>query len=311
MSDGIHPDSPVLSFERVARSFVTGKPVLRDVTFRIGREEIVALLGRNAAGKTTLLHLAMGLLHPERGTVRAFGVSPTAHPVEVKRRIGYVGEQSLCPLSYSIANVLDLHRALYPTWDRALERELLDRFELASHRGRIQALSNGQRQQLALLCAVSHRPELLVLDEPAAALDPVARREFLETSLRLLNRDGASVLFSSHHMGDVERLGGRALLLHDGAIVIDRPLDELREGHCVAVVPRPLFPDPAPLRAIDGVRNVRAVGHDWHVVVAQDARAAEARLRGALGTVQVHCTALPLEEFFIEMLGNPRETVAA
>ena len=118
-----------------------------------------------------------------------------------------------------------------------LERQLLDRFGLASG-SKIKQLSKGQARQVALLCAVCHRPELLILDEPAGGLDPAARREFLETSIQLLNREGTAILFSSHHMADVERIGGRVVLLDEGKVRLDQRSTRLREddvrGHGAA-----------------------------------------------------------------------------
>ena len=145
--------------------------------------------------------------------MKGFGLSPMTEPVAVKRRVGYVAEDQVLPPSARIAELLAFHRSLFPTWDDALERQLLDRFGLADRSRKIRVLSKGQARQVALVLAVCHRPELLILDEPAGGLDPAARREFLETSIQLLNQEGTSILFSSHHMGDVERLGGRVVLV--------------------------------------------------------------------------------------------------
>ena len=184
----------ILELRSVARSFKRGTPVLDGVTFSMSEGEVVGLLGRNGAGKTTLINIAMGLLYPHAGEVRVFGISPTRDPVAVKKRVGYVSEDQVLPASATIAEMIALHRRLFPTWDTALETELLDRFGLAGNTARIGRLSKGQARQVALLCAVCHRPELLLLDEPAGGLDPVARREFLETSIQLLNREGSAIL---------------------------------------------------------------------------------------------------------------------
>jgi ABC-2 type transport system ATP-binding protein len=174
--------------------------------------EVVGIIGRNGAGKTTLIRIAMGMLFPNAGSVRVFGLSPTVDPVAVKKRIGYVAEEQVLPTGSSIAALIALHRYLFPAWDDELARELLDWFRLTV-RAKIGQLSKGEARQVALLCAVCHRPELLILDEPAGGLDPAARREFLETSIQLLNREGTAILFSSHYMNDVERLAGRVVLL--------------------------------------------------------------------------------------------------
>ena len=301
----------VLQLDQLVRSFVRDRRVLDGVTLSVHREEVVALLGRNGAGKTTLIHLAMGLLFPDAGTVRVFGLSPTDHPVAVKRRIGYVGEHQILPPRATIPELIALHKQLFPSWDAQLERLLLDRFALAGNHQKIKALSKGQAQQAALLLAVCHRPELLLLDEPAAGLDPAARREFLETSIQLLNREGTAILFSSHHMGDVERLGGRVILLDNGAIRLDRNLDALREDHCVAVIAKVAVPDASAIRAMPGCLHVRPVRDAWHAVCEGTPLDVSARVAQRLGVADVPCSRVSLEELFVEMVGDSRVGAAA
>ena len=297
--------TPVLDFRAIVRCFKRNVPVLNGVTFALQAGEVAALLGRNGAGKTTLVRIAMGMLFPHGGSVRVFGASPTVDPVAIKRRIGYVAEDQVLPPGSSIAELIALHRYLFPRWDGAMERELLDRFAL-DPAARIKHLSKGQARQAALLCAVCHRPELLLLDEPAGGLDPAARREFLETSIQLLNREGTAILFSSHHMNDVERLGGRVILLDEGKVRLDEDLDRLREGVCVALVPRSSAPDPAILEGTPGCLRVRPVYDDWHAVFRGEPGAVQAGVAASLGVNGIRCDRVPLEELFIEMVGGTR-----
>ena len=234
--------TPVLEFENIVRSYKPGSPVLNGVTFNVGEGEVVGLIGRNGAGKTTLLRIAMGMLVPHQGRVSTFGLSPTDHPVEVKRRLGYVAEDQVLPIGACIGELISFHEYLFPNWDRQLERTLLDRFAL-SKKSRIKSLSKGQARQAALLLAICHRPELLILDEPAGGLDPAARREFLEASIQLLNREGSAILFSSHQMQDIERIGARVVLLDQGRVRLDMALDHMREDVCVAMIPKASVPD--------------------------------------------------------------------
>jgi ABC-2 type transport system ATP-binding protein len=297
--------TPVLDFQGIARSFQRGVPVLDGVTFAMQPGEVVGLLGRNGSGKTTLIRIAMGMLYPHAGSVRVFGISPVEDPVAVKQRIGYVAEDQVLPPGSRISELIALYRYLYPRWDGGMERELLDRFGL-SPASKIKQLSKGQARQVALLCAVCHRPELLLLDEPAGGLDPAARREFLETSIQLLNREGTAILFSSHHMTDVERLGGRVVLLDGGKVRIDSDLDRLREDMCVAMVPRASAPTSAAIESTAGCLRVRPVFDDWHAVFQGAPEAVEQRLRGALHANGIRCARVPLEELFIEMVGGSR-----
>ena len=296
----------VLEFRDVTRAFGAAAPVLDGVSFAMQREEIVGLLGRNGAGKTTLIRIAMGMLFPHEGHVKVFGLSPMTEPVAVKRRVGYVAEDQVLPPSARIAELLAFHRSLFPTWDDALERQLLDRFGLADRSRKIRVLSKGQARQVALVLAVCHRPELLILDEPAGGLDPAARREFLETSIQLLNREGTSILFSSHHMGDVERLGGRVVLLDGGKVRLDRELDALREDHCVVILPRLRGIERARLEAAPECLRVRNLDSETHAVFQGAPETVRWQLQQSLGLVDVRCERVPLEELFVELVGGER-----
>jgi ABC-2 type transport system ATP-binding protein len=267
--------------------------------------EVVGLVGRNGTGKTTLIRIGMGMLYPHRGSVRVFGMSPTEQALPVKKRIGYVAEDQALPPDSTVADLIAFHRYLFPTWDDAMERQLRDRFALREG-AKIRQLSKGQARQVALVCAVCHRPELLILDEPGGGLDPVVRREFLETAIQLLNREGTSILFSSHHMSDVERIGGRVVLLDGGTVRFDRDLAALREEVCVAMIPGFHGLDAAAIERIPGCIRVRPVFGDWHAVVEGQPVAAQRRIETALGISGVRCVAVPLEELFIELAGGER-----
>ena len=198
----------IVEFHDVHRAYTRVVDILRGLSLEVEAGQVVGLLGRNGAGKTTLLRLAMGMLEAQQGTVRVFGLDPRRQAVEVKRRVGYVSEEQILPPFLRVNQVIQLHSGLFPSWDPALAERLMSRFEMPL-KSKIKELSKGQARQVALLCAVAHRPELLLLDEPAAGSSPPARREFLETSIQLLNEEGTTILFSSHHMTDVERLADR------------------------------------------------------------------------------------------------------
>ena len=292
----------ILEFENISRAYKQGVPVLNGASFSMDQGEVAGLVGRNGSGKTTLLRIAMGMLYPQDGRVRVFGLSPTEDPVAAKKRIGYVAEDQVLPNGMSVAELVALHRSLFPKWDAAMERDLLDRFGL-SPRERIKRLSKGQKRQVALMLALCHRPELLILDEPAGGLDPAARREFLEASIQLLNREGSAILFSSHHMGDIERIGGRVLLLDEGRIRLDCELDRVREDLCVAMVPKAWMESGA-LEKTPGCLRVRPVSDDWHAVFQGAPEEVQEQLRAPLGSRGVQCVRVPLEELFVELVGG-------
>jgi len=292
----------IAEFDNVHRAYVAGTDVLAGVSFAIEPGQIVALLGKNGAGKTTLIRIAMGMIEAQEGSVRIFGLDPRADAVEVKRRVGYVSEEQILPPFLRVREVVELHRGLFPTWDDELARRLGEQFAIDPGK-RIKHLSKGQARQVALLCAVAHRPELLLLDEPAGGLDPAARRQFLETSIRLLNESGTSILFSSHYMSDVERMADRVVMLHDGRVLIDSALDDLRESYSLAL-----------LTAVPGLRErlldlggclaVRRRAGSLHAIFQLEPDQAREVLVNELGDDDVRTTAIALEEMFIELLGG-------
>ncbi len=293
----------VLAFQDVRRCYRPGEDVLAGVTFSLEQGEVVGLLGRNGAGKTTLIHIAMGMIRAQGGTVRVFGLDPEREPVAIKQRVGFVSENHLLPPTLRVEDVVDFHRRLFPSWDPALENQLRERFTF-SPRAKVRTLSKGQARQLALLCAVSHRPDLLVLDEPAGGLDPAARREFLETAVRLLGESGTTILFSSHHMPDVERMAQRVVLLEEHRVMIDCPLDELRENHVVAFLPAGAAVRAADLTAIEGCLGVREHVGSLHAVFRGTQGEVDGLLAGRLDIEGISCRSVPLEELFVELLGG-------
>jgi len=292
-----------IEFENVSRAYRRGVNVLDGISFNVESGEVVGLLGRNGVGKTTLIRIAMGMLEAQQGMVRVLGMDPRRNAVEVKRRVGYVSEEQILPPGMKLGDVVRFHHTLFPDWDEALERQLVERFRLSPSQ-RIKALSKGQARQVALLCAVAHRPEVLILDEPAGGLDPAARREFLETSIQLLNESGTTILFSSHYMTDVERMAGRIILLDDGHILIDQQLDSLREDYSLALVPAGAADVRNRLRALNGCLCVRARGDSWHAIFQLDPARCRTMLEHELGIHGARCTSIALEDMFVELAGG-------
>lgn len=293
----------IVEFQNIHRAYERGVDVLDGVSFDIHASEIVGLLGKNGAGKTTLMRIAMGMIMAQRGTVRLFDLDPRREPVEIKRRIGYVSEEQILPPFLRVEGVLAIHRRLFPTWDDELAKSLAQRFGLPP-RAKIKTLSKGQARQVALLCAVAHRPELLLLDEPAGGLDPAARREFLETSIQLLNEAGTTILFSSHYMTDVERMADRIVMLHKGQVLIDQPLHELRESFSLALIEPGAETTREQLLAFKECLAARDHGGGLRAIFRLDAREATRILKKRAGVAECHCTPIDLEEMFIELTGG-------
>jgi len=292
-----------VEFKNIHRAYRKGEDVLRGLDLEIPAGQVVGLLGKNGAGKTTLLRIAMGMLEAQRGEVRVFGLDPRREPLEVKRRVGYVSEEQILPDFLRTRDLLELHRQLYPRWDEDLARQLSAQFDIDPAK-RIKKMSKGQARQVALLCAIAHRPELLILDEPAGGLDPAARREFLETSIRFLNESGSTILFSSHYMSDVERLADRVVMIHEGGVLVDAQLDSLQEEYSLAMLPDENGELRQRLRAMEGCLGTRRRGQALHAVFRLTPETAREALSRELGLENLRCQAIPLEEMFIELAGG-------
>jgi ABC-2 type transport system ATP-binding protein len=213
-------------FSGIERSFA-GVSVLRGLSLRVRPGEIYALLGRNGAGKTTALSILLGFLEPTGGESSLLGEPSTRLRAETRERIGLVNEGAPMYSWMKVETALDFEAGTRTHFDRKYAIEALARLGIARSK-RISQLSRGMRAQLALVFAMGGNPEVLILDDPAMGLDPVMRREFLEAMIDLLGREGRSVLFSSHILPDVERIADRVGILHEGRLIVDVPLDELK-----------------------------------------------------------------------------------
>ncbi|MDF1838644.1 MAG: ABC transporter ATP-binding protein [Planctomycetota bacterium] len=295
----------ILELNGILRSYERGIPVLENVDLSIEAGEVVGLLGENGAGKTTLIKIALGLLHPQEGTVRLFGKDPTVHPVATKRRVGYVSENQVLPPQLRIIDVLAMHRELFSSWDEAVELDLLDRFEFTG-RERIGKLSKGQARRVAVICAITHRPELLLLDEPAGGFDPAARREFLEVALQFLANEGSAILFSSHQMNDVERIASRICMLRRGQKIIDQSLDSLQESAILVTAGGGTTAHLQSMRDIQGCLSARLSNGELRSVIMGSRLEVDQRLTSAIRENEPRLSAISLEELFIELVeGRP------
>lgn len=210
---------------------------LRDCTFALLAGRIAALVGPNGAGKSTLLQLAAGLLSPTAGALSVLGHPPVSAARVVLPRIGFVAQDHPLYGGLSVAETLRLGRKLNPRWDDALARTRLDQLGIPLAR-RVSQLSGGQQAQVALVLALAKRPEVLLLDEPLASLDPVARRDFLRVMLDAAVESGTTVLLSSHIISDLERTCDYLVILNRGAVRLSNDLEDAVRTHKRLVGPR-------------------------------------------------------------------------
>jgi ABC-2 type transport system ATP-binding protein len=222
--------APIVHIDQLVKSF-QHKTVLSRLSLDVGQGQVIGLLGRNGAGKSTLMECMLGLREVDSGTVRLFGDDARRPSDATRARIGYVPQKSDLFEWLTPNQLLDYFRALYPRWNEPKVESLLGRwgFGPTARQQQISKLSGGEKQRLSIIRALAHDPELLVLDEPVAALDPVGRREFLQELVNDVIERGTTVIFSTHILTDLERVALNVAFLKDGRITLQGQLDELLE----------------------------------------------------------------------------------
>lgn len=224
--------TPALEASRLGRRY--GKKwALRDCSLSLPAGRVIGLVGPNGAGKTTLLSIAVGLLRPSAGDVRVLGKSPRAALVEV----GFVAQDKPLYRGLTVAETLRMGGWLNPGWDPGLARRRMDRAGIGL-RQKVGQLSGGQRSQLALAVALGKRPRMLLLDEPVADLDPLARREFLKVLMEEVAESGVTVVLSSHLLADVERTCEYLVLLSASRVQLADSTENLLDQHRIVIGPR-------------------------------------------------------------------------
>jgi ABC-2 type transport system ATP-binding protein len=219
---------------------------LRDLTLTIPKGSVVGLAGPNAAGKSTLLSMAAGMLAPSEGSVCVFGRDPLQAP-EVLGEVGYVAQGAPLYRSFRVADTIEYARRTNSRWDGEIAVGLLTRID---SRAKVGSLSAGERARLALALALGKRPRLVLLDEPFASLDPLAARELLQLLMDGVAELGATVVVASHVVADIQRVCDHIVLLSGGRVRLEGDVEQLLESHRLLTGPR------RPLGSIRGVREV-------------------------------------------------------
>ena len=209
---------------------------LRDCSLSLPTARVIALVGPNGAGKTTLLHLATGLLQPTSGSIQVLGELPGADP-EILGRVGFVAQEMPLYRTFTVAEMLRFGEHLNPTWDQQLAVSRVESLSIPLSQ-KVGTLSGGQRGQVSLAIALAKRPELLLLDEPLASLDPLARRDFLAALMESVAEHGVTVVLSSHLISDLERVCDHLVVLRNGRVAVDGGIGDLVRSHRLVSGPR-------------------------------------------------------------------------
>ncbi|GAA1408288.1 ABC transporter ATP-binding protein [Catellatospora coxensis] len=226
-----------LRFSGLGKRYGRRAWALRDCTLDLPQGNVIGLVGANGAGKTTLLQLAIGLLEPTEGTVSMFGRPLRMDSPAGLAEVGFVAQDHPLYRGFSVADMLRYGRSMNPRFDQAGAEHRLRELNIPTEH-RADRLSGGQQAQVALTLALAKQPRLLVLDEPVASLDPLARREFMKTLVEAVAETDLTVLLSSHVVTELERVCDHLVLLHQGRVRLAGDIDELLAGHRILTGPR-------------------------------------------------------------------------
>jgi len=285
-------ERPVIEMHGVRKSFGKSE-VLRGLDLSVPPGQTFAFLGRNGAGKTTTIRTLLGLLQADEGQVRVLGLDPRTHALEIRKRVGYVAEDPVMFGWMRVRELLSFMAPFYPTWDNAWAKQLTERFELPL-KTRVRHLSKGQGVRVALLLALAHRPELVILDDPTLGLDPIMRKEFLRDLVTYLQGENVSVFFSSHLLYEIEPVADSVVILDHGRVVRQGATEELR-----AAVKRLIAPIDAEkmFSELPGLLDIHRNGRQVSAVV-EDIVAARKSLAAGGASGDVEEIDLNLDEIF-------------
>jgi ABC-2 type transport system ATP-binding protein len=275
-----------------------------NLSLAVPRGSTFGLIGPNGAGKSTTIRMLMGMLSPTIGQANVLGFNALDEPTVVRQLVGYVPETHHIYRWMRVEQVIGFSRASYRSWNDSVCSEMLSLFELDSSK-KVKHLSRGMLVKLALLIAVSHDPELLVLDEPMAGLDPVAREEFLDGVLRTICQRGQTVLFSTHSLDDVQRLADTVGILYEGRLLVHRNIEELLAD--VKRIRAVLRDSAVPEHVPKGTIWQRVEGREWLVTV-DDFTPEKVQRLGKLNAVDhVEVIDMGLEDVFKDFVKGKRD----
>jgi ABC-2 type transport system ATP-binding protein len=284
-----------------------GRRVVDGLNLRVPEGCVYGLLGRNGAGKSTALKMLVGLVHPDSGRAELLGEDATALSRQTRGRITFMAEGHPLYNWMTVGQAVAFTRAFHPAAKGPFIDQVLDHFRL-SPKARIGRLSRGQRAQVSLALALAPDPELLILDDPTLGLDADVRRDFVESMIQVIQRRGRTVLFSSHFLGDVERVADRIGVLVDGVLRVDCPADHFKAAVRRVVVEFGRRPPALP--PVAGLLGDEAVGTRRELVIVSFGPEQRAALE-ALQPRRIDVVDLNLEDAFIEYTRGPRRPLPA
>jgi ABC-2 type transport system ATP-binding protein len=282
-----------------------GRPVVHALDMQIPVGCVYGFLGRNGAGKSTTIRMLTGMVHPDFGEAVLLGENVADLTPATRARVAYIAEGHPLYGGMTIDALENFTRPFYPRWNRSLFDQIIDHFELP-RRKKVRKFSNGQRAQVSLALAVAPDPELLILDDPTLGLDTVVRRDFLESLIQIIQREGRTILFSSHVLGDVERVADRIGIMVDGVLRVDCPTEHFKQS--LRKVVMEFSGSPKPFPKMEGLVSDRVIGTRRELVIVHYADA-HREAAEALDPASIEVVELNLEDAFIEYTRGPRRSL--
>jgi ABC-2 type transport system ATP-binding protein len=293
----------VIETEGLTRYF-GNKLAVDQLNLKIPKGEIFAFLGRNGSGKTTTIRMMLGLLKPSRGKSSILGCNSQKLTKEYRNRIGYMTEDHFVYRWMSIAECARYQKAGVPNWNHHVFQTVIDHFNL-SPKTKTKHLSRGERAGLCLALTLAPEPELLILDDPALGLDPVARMSLIEAMLAVTRKNDRTILFSSHLINDVERVADRVAILDRSVLRVNSPMEEFRNQlRCWSLEFPMNFPD---LPDIPGLVHVHQFENRLEITVANPDEKTETILN-SLGASSVEPHEISLEHSVINYMSSRDRT---
>jgi ABC-2 type transport system ATP-binding protein len=289
---------------RLTKSY-GGRTVVDNLNLHVPQGTVYGLLGRNGAGKSTTLKMLVGMVHPDYGRAELLGEEVATLSPATRGRVAYLAEGHPLYSWMTIGEAVAFTRSFYPAADPHLVEQILEHFAL-SPRAKISRLSKGERAQVSLALAIAPDPQLLILDDPTLGLDTNVRRDFLESMIQIIQRRGRTILFSSHILGDVERVADRIGIMLDGVLRVDCPVEYFK--HVVRKVVVEFGRQPPAFPPCPGLLSDWQVATRRELVFVEFGPPQRAAIE-ALSPLHVEVVELNLEDAFIEYTRGPRRSL--
>lgn len=286
--------SPIVEIRGLDKNF-HGKKALDSVDLNIVPGSIIGILGPNGCGKSSLMRHMIGLYLPDRGSCRTYGCDAGKLTQKELSRIGYVHQEGELLDWMTVEQLIRYVNAFHKNWNNILENRYVNDFEIDRH-AKVGSLSPGQRQKLAILLAIGHEPDFLILDEPASALDPIARTQFLDMLIDIIQQEQKTILISSHILSDVEKIIDHVIIMKKGRILQDKTFDDLRDQYMrvrLASLGNPL-PEKPPFEGIlSSVCN-----NGQAVLILENQEPGTVRKQAEMLNCRVDFNTLPLDDIY-------------